>query len=271
MATPYTYGGFVLNDYQTYFCKAIDLSPPEVAVTESKVARFEGTKKTGETVNAKQFDLQIGVLGQDRATLTAALDALYLALNQRGQHLVVQGDGRYLVGDCINMQTPVDQVAYAVVTCTFKCYQPFAYAATAQTLTTGNVLFIGGNPWTYSAPLLAGGTVFNRPIIRITNAGSPPLSNIAITNKTQNTVLTLDASLTLSTGDYVDVTTDPALAGTPGPGFTIVKNSNPATLYDFTGTFPTMNPTTEAWTTQVSATTQPTVAVTWTWTPRYLA
>lgn len=264
---PYSYGGFILHDNLTYFVEGVDFSWVPVTVTTAKIARLEGMKKAGDTVDMRQIPLIITVMPAlgTRQALESALDALYIALNQRQQQLILHADGRYFLADCVSVSVPVKKPAYAIVQAQFTCYQPFAFAALPSSALAPNISLSGTGPYNLTTTIVGGGTVFVRPTVTVTNVGSLAISNLVLLNQAQNQSLTI-SSLTLNQNDYVTIVSDPNLAN----GYTITKNGVSATLYDFTGAFPIQGTGGEAWQMQCTASSTPIVTVQWNWTKRYL-
>lgn len=269
---PYTYGGFNLNDMMTYYVDGVDLSPPPVNVTVAQVARNAGMKKTGEVVGEKKFSLIVSVVSPDgtRAGLRVALDALYKALDQRQQQIVLQDDGRYMIGDCIQTQAVIKNPNYVALQLDFECEQPYAYASSLSSF-SANSSFSGPGPYSMPATVPGGGTVFAYPTLTITNTGAVNITQLTFTNANLNQILAT-SGLTLTPGDYATIVCDPGTAGaTNSMGYTITKNGITATLYDFSGVFPTLSPDNEAWQVDALAASAPSLTAQWTWFNRYLA
>lgn len=296
MTIAYTYGGFNLNDFSTYFVDGIDLSPPPVTPTTFQVARNPGLKKTGEIIGEKKFSLVVSVLSPDstRAGLRQALDTLNAALmGKRQQQIVLQDDSRYMIGDCVQMQTLIKNPNYVAVQCDFECYQPFAYAVTPSTATITGTMS-GSGPYTIIGSITGGGTQTALPAIVITNTSAYTFSQLTLANLTQNASIT-PVGLTLAPGDYCTIYCDPGAAN--ALGWTISKNGLTSTLYDFSGIFPAQDVGADIWQISVQSSTvitssafivgvssvgskaylgggvspTPTISAVFTWTPIYLA
>jgi len=268
MTIPYSYGGFLLHDNLTFFMEAVDLSWVDITQVMTKIARMEGMKKSGESQDDRKVKLTVAVmpLAGTRAALEAALDTLDLALYQRQQPLVLHGDGRYFVADCVSSKRVINHPSYVAMELDFECQQPFAYAP-APSSSSATLFGLGSNPYTFTTAVTGGGTVFSRPTITITNVGTPAISNLVLTNQTDNTVLSITA-LTLNAGDYVTIVCDPLLS--TNNGYLIYKNGSTATLYDFSGVFPVLDTGTSTWQLQGNAASAPLVTMNWSWTNRYL-
>lgn len=269
MTIAYSYGNFLLHDGVTYFVEGVPLDWPDLKPVMTKIARLDGMKKNGETRDQRQLSLTVSVMppAGTRAALDAALDALDVALNQRGQTLILHGDGRYFVGDCVGSKRLINHPAYVAMQLDFVCYQPFALSPTPQNLIATSPI-TGSGPYLLTATVQGGGTIYALPTITITNTGAVALSGLTLTNVTQNVGITL-INLTLNPGEYCTLQCDPGAVNSLG--YTITKNGLVTTLYDFAGTFPTLDPIADVWTVSVAATAAPTFSAQWQWTPRYLA
>jgi len=175
LATRYSYGTFCFHDGVNYLLTKKSISAVPVKETLFKIARFEGMKKTGEVTNARTITLEIRVLGSSRADLESKLDALYQAFSQRQQNLTLHSvDGRYYLADCVGMDATLapGSILSAIVSATFLCQQPYAYAAQQLFFTSGGVSGgnIGGQNWQLAnQTIMGGGNVFNRPTIILAN------------------------------------------------------------------------------------------------------
>lgn len=260
MANPvYSYGSFSFNDNISYFVmdKPYDSTP--FIQTLFKVARLEGQKKTGESINERTIQVKIKVIGTSRVALEQNLEAMYQAFALRQQNLVLYAtDQRYFVADCVNVSAPLTggTPISTVATATFTCQQPFAFAPTASSFNTGNVTLssAGSGSWTFPVQTFAGGgSIFSRPQITLVNQ-NPDCNNTLTTgitvgnNYTSLTVSALSAAVVI--GDTFILTNGvrtqsvvaaaPALAGTtsltvasfnanfsyPGSGATTVNLNN---------------------------------------------
>lgn len=268
----YSFGPTILHDGQYLFCKGIDLSPVASTTITTKIARLEGQKKTGSTVDVRSTQLPIGVLSPngERDGLERLLDQLYAGLNAVNQQLVIHSDGRYFIGDCTQIATPITEKAHAVVTCTFTTFQPYALAANPSVFKLANqgLVSIGSSQYTLAATFPGGGTVFSRPKLVITNNGAPTITSLIIQNLTTGQQIT-PVGLTLATNDVVTIVGDPNDA--LGQGYFIYKNGSTLTLYDFTGSFPRLDYSADSWLITATASSTPTITAEWDWTARYLA
>ncbi len=268
MAIGYSYGSFVLHDNSTYFVEGVEFSWVDIAPATYKIARLEGMKKTGETTDMRQIQMNISVIPPSgtRNALEAALDTMDILLNQRQQPLTLHADGRYFLADCVKKTVPVKQPAAAMVALHFICYQPYAFGATLSNY-VASAMMSGGSPYYLNATFTGGGTIFARPTVTITNLTNTTLSNIVLVNQTDNVLLTVTGA-TLALNDYLTIQCDPF--DISGLGYSITKNGNNAILYDFTGIFPSVNPTTANWQIQATAGIAPTISAVWSWRSRYL-
>lgn len=261
----YSYGGFVFNDNITYFTQQIDFTPSVVNIAAAKIARLEGIKKTGETVNDRQFQILIGIVASSREVLEQKIDILLAAFNQRQQNLVYHTDGRYVLADCIEIAIPVKNVSYAIVTAKFQAVQPFAFASSQSNWSVLTSVNTVGNNFTMTATILDYGTVFNRPLIKLDNAGTTTITNIVVSSGLQTLSI---PTVSLSPTWIVDINCDPT-----NNGYTInIEGSG--TLYDFQGSFPMIMPGTNTFTVSFTtsvATSNPLLYLYFYWTSRYLA
>jgi predicted phage tail component-like protein len=177
MANPaYYYGLFPINDNINYYVtdKTFDLAP--YTQTLFKIARLEGEKKTGEIVNARKIQLKIKVIGANRVDLEQKLETLYQALSIRQQKLQIYAtDDRYYIADCTDA-TAALAAGFPIsttVTASFTCQQPYAFATSLGTFSTGTVtLTPAAAASTYVFPVQtfnAGTSVYGRPQITIIN------------------------------------------------------------------------------------------------------
>lgn len=199
----YQYGAFVIHDGINYLTQQKDFDYPTVQETMYKIARFEGMKKTGETVNDKTIAVTIRILGTSRYDVEAKLDALFQGLAQRQQALSLHAlDGRYWVCDAITGKAHFQPgtVVSVEVPVSFQASQPFALAAGPSSFTLPDTVLgagTGGATSWASGPVVfaGGGTYFNRPIITVTN-DTPANNNVlgaSLVNGTPYTSLTIAA------------------------------------------------------------------------------
>lgn len=258
----YSFGSFTLHDNVNYFVEEFDISPVDFNVTTAKVARADGQKKVSKTVDVRQITMTMSVLASSRANLDTLLDALMLALNTEQQNLVLHGDGRYFIADCIKKTLPIKSAAYAILQLTFQCYFPYAFAASTSTYNIAQQT-VSASPIVFN--VTAGGNARTYPQIHIVcPSGSPAsLTGLTIYNTTQNTVLI--PTLSLAANEYLDIICDPMAAN----GFDIYKNGLSSILYDWTGMIPWLDPTTDIFTIAATANSA-LISGSFTWTPRYL-
>src|SRR5579885_1743619 len=207
------YGSFDLDNHSTpptgYYVQSRPLGNMKKQQNLVPIARYEGVKKTGEWIGERTIQLQVKVVGSSRANLESLLDALYLALDQEQQHLVLHSDGRYFVADAIYAPAPlgIGNILACTVPIDFVCQQPYAYSASGSgpydtgdlvlSLDSGMRAYPGGRSipnTTYVFPpflsITGGGTAFSRPTMKIYNK-RVALSGIQLTTALlQNTVYT---------------------------------------------------------------------------------
>jgi len=274
MAIAYTYGGFNFNDNVNFYVveKPYDI----VSFKQSlfKIARLEGMKKTGEVVNERSISVKVKVVAATRIALEQALENLYAALALRQQQLIIYAtDQRYFIADCTDVQATLsgNLPISAVVTIKFTAQQPWAFAPTQSTYTTGSLTLTGSaSSWTWSTTpsFTGGGSIYARPQIRIQQTGTAVAwTSLSLSQSNDGQTITITTSLPSANGDYIDIFGDPTL---PGSGFTVQKNSS-NTPIAFTGLFPVVEPVSTMWFISIAAATAPQITTTWTWTPRWMA
>jgi len=268
----YTYGFFSFNDNINYFVTERPYSITPFQQTFFKVARLEGQKKTGETVNERIIQVKMKVIGASRIDLEQKLEVMYAALSLRQQQLVIHAsDARYFVADCTNIECALQGglPISATATLTFTCQQPYALATVASTFTTGNVMLsASGTNWVLPVQQFAGGgSTFSRPQITITNQSTVAWSSVSILQQTDSQQIVINDSLPTTVGDRIDIYCDPNM---PTNGYTVQLNQS-GTLIGFVGVFPVLEYLTTSWLITIAAPSAPTISATWTWTPRYMA
>lgn len=235
MATPITYGSFNLNDNVNYFVINKSLSAPAIVPTMYKIGRLEGMKKTGETINERQIPIQVRILGTSRTDLESKVDTMQKALNFRNQQFSLRAnDSRYFMADCIKCEVDLSpgKVISTIANLLFFCYQPYPFAASASTQDSGTVAmtFSSGQIYTYSNSVTGGGTVFNRPSIRIyqrTAACSTTLTTGLTNNNVYTTLSVASLPVGLTTRDTLTIGTGPSqnvtVSANASPGATSVS------------------------------------------------
>lgn len=217
MAT-YSFGSYTLNNMvnglgTTLLAKNVDM--PVIKPVTFPMARRDGLKKSGEFVDGRDVNVLLKVVGSSRLDLISRIDTLQQALSLRSQTLIIHEDGRYYQSvDCISapVQFQAGQgVVAAAVPCTFKCYDPYAYAAALSTYDTGTVaLTLSSSLWNFAAINQAGGgTYYSYPLFHIinkTSTGSTTLS-AGLTSGTNYTSISVNAtSFSGSSGDQLTIT-----------------------------------------------------------------
>lgn len=155
-----------------------DVSAPVMTPIVSTIARGNGVVKNGETPSPRDIPITIKIIATDRNDLNARLDALKKALRLRGQALVIFEDGRYFSNtDCLSAVATLSGAANifaCIVQCSFRSYDPMAYAATSSSYDSGTVtLALSSGVWNFPVQSIAGGgSVESYPLIRLVNKTS---------------------------------------------------------------------------------------------------
>ncbi len=276
---PYTFGSFVINDGVSYILmeKPYDVTPWQQSYF--KLARLEGVKRTGDVVNQRQITLKIKVIGVSRVDLEQKLEALYQGLAIRQQPLqIYAADNRYFVADCTSIGTTLvgGLPISVVVTATFTCVQPYAFASVVSHFSSG-VLFPISNiagAYTFQPQVIAGGgSVYSRPELHLKQTGgvAQNWTQVTVTQTTDNQFIQVTGSpyLITTNGATVDIYGDP----TSFPnGYTVQLNAS-GTPIAFSGVFPQMKETLSTWSIVVTTSNPgntPSLTANWTWTPRWL-
>lgn len=179
LSTLYRYGNFILNDGVNYLFQQKNDDLPEYKQTLLPVQRSPLVKKTGERVNERVISAHVTIIGNGRSDVRMKHDALKQALNLRQQNLYLSEiDSRYWVADVTKapgVYAP-GQIAVMKVPITFVAQNPYAYASTSQTFSTGNVTYslVSGQVYQATFNFAGGGDVPALPVITITN-NSPQL------------------------------------------------------------------------------------------------
>lgn len=266
---PYSFGNLLLHDSVQFYVQKFDISPPTINVAMAKVARTDGMKKTGQTVNERHIKVSLLVVAADgtRETFFNCIDTLLASLAIPAQHLVFNIDGRYYIADCTNKTVLVERPSSCAIELEFLAYQPYAYGtATSQTLTNSS---IGNGINNVLMTIVNGGNATTFPVITVTNTGSHNLTGFFIQNLTSGFYLNVSGITSLTPGEYMTITCDPFAAN--NLGLTIIKNNVVGTRYDFTGVFPSLDSGTTQW--QFTANNSPstTVTINFAWQPRWLS
>lgn len=214
----YYFGSFLLNNMSTglgttLLAKNMDL--PIVKPVTFPIARRDGLKKSGEFVDGRDINVLLQVVGSSRIDLMSRIDTLQQALALRSQNLIIREDGRMFRSvDCVS--APVNfkagsGVVQATVPCTFKAYDPYAYAASLSTYDTGTVsLTLSSSLWNFSAiSLTGGGTYYSYPLIHLinkTSTGSTTLTAARNSGTAYTTIAVAATSFSGSTGDQITIT-----------------------------------------------------------------
>lgn len=202
----YTYGSFVLNNFANglgYLVTAKELPTPVVKAVQFNIARRDGTKKSGEAVDARQLTITVKIVGSSRLDLLTKLDALQQALALRGQALVIHDSGTRYYQNVDAIQAPCSfKAGNGVVSCevgvVFLVYDPYSYSNSLSTYDTGTVaLTLANGLWNFpSLSLTGGGSQYSYPLIRLynrTSTGSTTLS-AGLTSGTNYTSISVAAT-----------------------------------------------------------------------------
>lgn len=214
----YTFGTFTLNQNSAglgYFLTAKELPMPTVKPVTFLIARRDGTKKSGESVDARTITVTIKIVGTSRTDLIIRLDALQQSLTLRSQTLCIHEDGRYYQSvDAIS--APVSLSAgKGIVQCecvvVFTAYDPYAYASALSTFDTGTVaLTLASSLWNFAAQVITGGgTVYSLPLIRLynrTSTGSTTLTVARNSGTNYTTIVVASTPFSGSIGDTIIIT-----------------------------------------------------------------
>lgn len=274
MGAVYTYGSTLLNDNVNLYLQEKPFEFPTYVQTTFKMARLEGVKKTGETVNGRTIQMKIKVVGSSRADLETRLSNLYQGLALRQQRLTMYTlDTRYFIADAI-VASPVlvaGSPVSVILPVTFFCQQPYAFSVAQAQFDTGviSLNYVSGKTFNFPLQTFAGGgTIFSRPQIRVMYQSGPSWTSVTINQQTDNYAITENSVNLTTSGDYLDFFCDPWQSLT---GYTVQKNSSGVPLA-FSGLFPPLESTNTAWQVTIiaSSTTATTGRLIWTWTPRWM-
>lgn len=175
---PVLYNNFNLNDGVNYVVLSKSIGFPAINPSTFKVGRLEGMKKVGENINERKITLNVRVIGVSRADVENKIDAMQLALWDRGATLTLHAnDNRYYIVDCVDFKYTfgVGQIISVMAQVDFIAYAPFAFASSVSSYSTGTFIMpenganLGSSSFVSSFSVLAGGNVFTRPLITITN------------------------------------------------------------------------------------------------------
>lgn len=279
----YFFGSFQINAVVNglgYYLISKELSLPVVKPVQFNIARRDGSKRSGESVDPKHIPVSIKVVGSSRLDLIARLDALQAALFLRGQSLVIHDTATrsYQNVDCVSATTPFKAgsgVVSCEVSCVFVAYDPYLYFNTLSTNNTGTVvLTLSGGLYNFPALAFAGGgTVYAYPLIRLSNrtsSGATQWQSLTIvqTNDSQtlSAIHTTATPLPAVNGDFVDIQCDPA----PVNGWTIQTNNN-GRFVEPIGVFPVVEPGTTTFTISIASSAAVSAQCVMSWLPRYLS
>lgn len=268
------FGSFNLNDNKNYIIRSKNLDFAEVKPTLQKLAHLDGMKISGSSINSRQIQVTMEVIGSSRTDLENKLDTLDLALSLKQQQLTLHTtpDNRYFVADCLSAKTQfanTDPVR-AMVTLVFLCQIPYAVNPTTstQSIAAGNLTLVSGHVYQFANQVFAGGgTAIALPTIHLVNTNGVAWTQVVITETTDSRSLTITSNLPSSTNDYLDIYCDPNAI--PSGGYSVQKNGTTACA--FKGVFPVLQPLMTGWNIQVTTGgSTPAGSVQWSWNARYL-
>jgi hypothetical protein len=214
----YTFGQFVLNQNSNglgYYLMERELPLPIVKPIQFNIARRDGAKKSGETVDARIINAKIKIIGTSRIDLVSRVDALQQALSYRSQQLCLHEDGRYYQSVDATVAPVKFSAGGGVVACgcvvTFTCYDPYAYSATPSTYDTGqqNPTLSNGTWNLMPINLTGGGTIYSYPLIRLYNyasSGSTTLTAALTSGNTYTSISVNPTPFSCQSGDQILIT-----------------------------------------------------------------
>jgi predicted phage tail component-like protein len=238
-----------------------------------KLAHLDGMKISGSSINSRQIQVTMEVVGSSRSDLESKLDTLDLALSLKQQQLTLHTtpENRYFVADCLSAKTQFANTdpARAMVTLVFLCQAPYAINPTSstQSIAAGNLALVSGHVYQFANQVFAGGgTAIALPTIHLVNTNGVAWTQVTINEFTDNRTLTITSNLPSSTNDYLDIYCDPS--NIPSGGYSVQKNGSTACA--FKGVFPVLQPLMTSWNIQVTVSSgAPAGSVQWTWNARY--
>jgi len=251
MVASYFFGSYQINANSGglgLFVETKNLSMPVVKPTSFVVARRDGTKKSGEVVDARQIDLGIRVIGSSRLDMLSRLDSLQQALALRGQNLTIHDTGTrfYQNVDCTSADAKLDKnsVVKCLVACKMVAYDPYAYASTSSSYDTGTVALTSANSlWNFAAiNITGGGTYLSYPLLHLinnTSSGSTTLTT-ARNSGTMYTTLPVNAtSFSASVGDTLQLSSGGNTQNvTVGTAFSVGATTITVTSFTANATYP---------------------------------
>lgn len=217
--TSYYFGSLLLNSMTnnlgiTVLSKNVDM--PTVKPVTFPMARRDGVKKSGQQIEPRDVHVILEVVGSSRVDLLSRLDTLKQGLFLQGQQLIIyEIDARYYTNvDCVSAPITFQAGQSAVkahVPCTFRCYDPFAYASTLSTYDTGTVaLTLASSLWNFAAINITGdGTYYSYPLFHIVNktsTGSTTLTSARNNGTAYTTIAVASTSFSGASGDQLTIT-----------------------------------------------------------------
>ncbi len=241
----WTFGGFCLNDGTNYKIPSRPYALPEVTPTIQPIARMDGSKITDVVVQPRKIAVPLEVLGVGRDDVAMKLDALYQALAQRQQKLVLAADGRYVLADALSAPykfVPGD-VQRAQLTVTFQSPVAYATSPIIQQYTSGPVAYpsVGGGSYAQTVILPGnGGNAPSLPTLVVTNSSPPVFVTLTsqLNSGTAYTSLAVTATQNaLSAGDTLKIGSSPSQTVTVSANVSAGATSIPVTSFTASNTF----------------------------------
>lgn len=267
-AGDYAFGARVLDDGVTYFVTKCKPPASPVALSETALAKFEGSKVSDWTYQEHDCPIEMHVFGANAAATEAARDALIKDL-YRGQQNLKLGyqDERYwlarLAGEpMITKKTN----GVHMVEAKFRTVKSFAFANAASTATTGAAALaaVAGSEYKATLTPAPGGNIYNRPVFTITvpHAAAYGITSLWIVNVTAGAAQTIYVDRAYVVDDVLIVDCENLTTRVNG------------VAVDPGGSFPFLDPREGATNTvelHVLATSLPTLTFKADWTPRFAA
>lgn len=268
------FGSFNLNDNTNYILRSKNLDFAEAKPMLQKLAHLDGMKIGGLSVNSRQIQVTLEVVGSSRTDLESKLDTLDLALSLKQQRLTLHAtsDNRYFIADCLSAKAQIvnaDAPVRAMVNLVFLCQIPYAINPTVstQSIAAGSLTLVSGHIYQFANQVFAGGgTAIALPTIHLVNSNGVTWTQVVVTEATDGRTLTITSNLPSSTNDYLDIYCDPN--NVPSGGYSIMKNGSTACA--FNGVFPVLQPTMTSWNIQITTGgSTPAGSALWSWNARY--
>lgn len=200
----YLFNGFNLNDGVNFYTLGKNLDFPQINESLLKIARLEGSRRSGVDIKPRQIQLRVKIVGSSRNNLESLIDSMYTALSTQSSQLSIHSlDGRYYIADCVGVKTQLmgNNPLAAIADLSFLAQIPYAYAASPTTINGTSIIMAGPGTFTGATPLIytystggvgAGGNVWTYPSIQITlqTPSSAQNTTSPITHGIANTAIT---------------------------------------------------------------------------------